>query len=313
MPGFIIFLLISFAFWIYTTKINKKFYPSIEKKLVDYINGFMKKINPLGDNLFNNNIPLMKINLYQIAFNKNLDLFNKIYNSTDYQFINSSTTTRILTFADINGLIPQNIQLTNELIDSKLKTITISNSKFSNFFINLSNKGVYLLDYLDLFKGLFNPILILRSQFKTDEQKLQEINILLNYNYTADNITQLKNNIDLLIDTIFETIIKLSNITINYKQLVDYNYQIISINGNTTAPKDTITARLSETFQELNVYYGPNINLNTTFIKNNLYKVINSNNNFINNQENSIYILLYKMFLNIETFEYYNSQININL
>ena len=33
-----IYFLIPLAFWIYTTKINKNFWPGLEKKLVDYIN-----------------------------------------------------------------------------------------------------------------------------------------------------------------------------------------------------------------------------------------------------------------------------------
>jgi hypothetical protein len=317
MNTFIIMIIISLGFWIYTTYIDKNFYNKVQNKLIDYINDTVKKINPIGD-LFNDNIPLMKINLFLTIFNKNLDFYNKIYNSNNFAFLNIVNNKRPLLLSDINSLIPLGIQLSDDMIKKKFETTLINNIGFSKFFIDLSNTGAYLLDYWNLFYGLFKPILIIKSLNYTETQKIEKLNKLhIDFTtYDKSKIDLIILNMDKIINVIYNSIMRISKITINYKQMIDLNIKFGNPNNNMSATdyneeKNTIMTNLNGYITQLNTY------LNTTgfeyeYIASYIYSII-SPNNFILNQENTYYIILYKVLNQIDNLTIYYQYIDTNI
>jgi hypothetical protein len=294
MISFIIFILISLGFWIYSTKINKNFGQNIQKKIIDYVNDIVKNINPVTDNLFNNNIPLMKTNLYLMTFYKNIDLYNIIYNSNDLSFLINKQNSRNIQFDDIKYLIPSGLAITEDTLKTKLSLSYVSNDKFSKFFLDLSIKGVYLLDYWNIFFELIKPLIIIKSDKFTDNDKITKLNNFFNTDdYDLNKIVEINNNSEKIIEVIYQSILILSNITIKYKDFISDS----NIN-------------LEQYFTQLDTYLNKNI-YEYIFIKNYIYNIVNINT-FIN-QSNTNYIILYKMFNNIDNFAIYNQLIDSNI
>ncbi len=311
-------IIIAVGFWVYTTYIDKDFYNKVQSKIIDYVNDTVKKINPLGDNLFNDNIPLMKINLFITIFNKNLDLYNKIYNSTDFAFLKTVNNEKPLLLSDISNLIPLGVQLSDDMIKTKLDTTLINNRGLSKFFIDLSNTGAYLLDYWNLFYGLFKPILIIKSLNYTETEKIEKLNKLhIDFTtYDTSKINLIVLNMDKIINVIYNSIIRISKITINYKQIIDLNSAYGNPNNNMSATdynteKNIIMTNLNGYITQLNTY------LNTTgfeyeYVASYIYSII-SPNDFILNQENTYYIILYKVLNQIDILTLYYQYIDINI
>ncbi len=302
MISFIIFIVISIGFWIYSTKINKNFPQDIQKKIIDYVNEIVKKINPT-DNLFNNNVPLMKTNLYLMTFYKNIDLYNIIYNSNDLAFLINKQNNRNIQYDDIKYLIPSGLAITDEILRTKLSSTYVSNDKFSKFFLDLSKKGIYLLDYWIILYNLIKPLLIVKSNKITDDDKITKLNTFFNTDnnyYDSIKIAEINNNSEKIIEVIYQSILILSNITINYKDFIN--------------DPDT---DLQKYYTQLDTYLNQN-SFEYTFIKNYIYNIVNKN--IFINQSNTNYILLYKIFNEIDGFATYNqnlenlllSAININ-
>jgi hypothetical protein len=318
MSSFLLMIIIGICFWIYTTKINPNFYNEMQSKLIDFVNDTVKKINPLGDNLFNDNIPLMKINLYLTIFNKNLDLYNKIYNSTDFAFLNIQDIERPILLNDISNLIPYGVQLSEDMIKTKLNTTIVTNKGFSKFFIDLSNVGAYLLDYWSIFYELLKPLLIIKSLNFTETQKISKLNNLHPEFTTYDKskfdlITQ---NMDKIVNIIFSSIIRISRITVNYKQIIDLNNQYNNPGNNMSTidyntEKTRIITSLNEYINQLNTFLN-NTDFEYSYIKSYIYSII-SVNDFILNQENSYYIILYKVLNQVDILTIYHQNIDISI
>jgi hypothetical protein len=321
MIGFLIFVIISIGFYIYTTKIDKTFFTRMQDKLTNYINEIVKKINPLNNSLFNSNPEMIKINLYLITFNKNIDLYNKIYSSINYTFLITSKNTRSLLFTDIKTLIPSNVQLSEDMITSVLQISYIDDSLFSKLFIDLSNKGVYLVDYWDLFDGLMKPLVIINS-INSIETKIDKLNKLhenlINYNDVADpnyisyNLVEI--NMNKIIEVIFQCILILSNITIKYKNTIDLNDSLIN---TTTGEQYTIKNR--ENIDKYVVYIDQlNTFLQTPgfeyeYINKYISRIIINGDTFTAAQENTNYIILYKIFKQIDNMSIFSRDIDVNI
>jgi hypothetical protein len=316
MIGFIIFIVISLSFWIYTTKINKNFYPNLQNKIVDYINNIAKKVNPLTDNLFNNNIPLMKTNLYLITFYKNIDLYNNIYNSNDFSFLINTENVRNLQFSDFSNLISNELAISDDILKTKLSTSYISNVGFSKFFLDLSNKGVYLLDYWSLFFGLIKPLLIIKSNKYNDSEKKSKLNLLHNTDtYDLDKINKINNNLENIVQILYQSILLLSNITIQYKNIIDLNNLFNNPNNNLNGTDygnqlNTLNNNLDKYFDQLSTYLKSSSNFEYVYVNSYINQVIGERNKFIKEQNNTNYITLYKMFSNIDNFSVYSQDID---
>jgi hypothetical protein len=318
MIGFIIFLVISIGFWLYTTKIDKEFYPRLQKKLTEFINGIVKNINPLSDNLFNNNVPLMKTNLFMMTFNKNIDLYNIIYNSSTFKFLITNDDLRNITLSDFDMLIPSTIGLTDDMVQTKANLTKVSSTGFSKFFLDLTNNGVYLLDYWDIFYEFMKPLLIVNSSL-TITEKVSKLNTLHSTFtiYDAAKVDKINSNIDNIILVIYECILRLSNITINYKQLIDldtsFTNPTTTINAEEYNTKKTnIINNINITRTQLNTYLSTN-SFEFSFISSYLTKVIGTEKEFINSQFNTNYIILYRMFSQIDGYNIYYQGLDINI
>lgn len=319
MIGFIIFIVISLSFWIYTTKIDKNFYPNLQNKIIDYINNIAKKVNPLTDNLFNNNIPLMKTNLYLITFYKNIDLYNNIYNSNDFSFLINKENVRNLQLTDFSYLIPNGLAISDETVKTKLSTIYVNNVGFSKLFLDLSKKGVYLLDYWNLFFGLIKPILIIKSNKYTDSEKISKLNLLYTeIIYDSNKITQINNHLEKIVQILYQSILLLSDITIQYKNIIDLNNSFINPNNNINGidyaiQLNNLNKVLDKYFNQLSAYLNSSSHFEYEYVKKYINQVIGDENTFKLNQYNTNYITIYRMFSNIDNFSVYSQDIDNNI
>lgn len=309
MIFFIIFIIIGFIFWIYTTLIDKNFYNKLQNQLADFANGIVKKISPMSDSLFNNNIPLMKINLFMMTFNKNIDLYNIIYNSSIFNFLINKDNLRNIKLDDFSNLLPFGIELNQDMIQTKANLTMVSDKGFSKFFLNLTNKGMYLLDIWDIFLEFMKPLLIIKS----NNDVINRLNTLhLTDTYNSDKLAQINDNILSIIDVIYECILILSNITITYKQIIDINNDFNNPSNNRNindynTEKNKIN--FNATFTNLDDYLNKT-DFQYVYVKSYINKVIGTNDTFINSQFNKNYIILYRMFSQIDGFFYYYQLIN---
>jgi hypothetical protein len=307
MSVLLIFILISIGFWIYTTKVNPNFLPEAQDNFVKYIKDFIKKATPSSDSMFDNNVTLMKMNLYLLSFNKNLDMYNRLYTSNKLSFLGINDNIVNLEFTDISNLLPPSIPLSADILKSKLEVSFKNNLGFSRFFINLCAKGVYLIDYSNLFIDLLKPILIIKSLDLTQQQKVEKLNILNpNFNHTADNLNTI--NINNIIDIIYNIILILSNITIEYKNIIDLNDKInIITNTEYVSQKNIINTKMNVYKTQFNTYLN-NTGFEYLYMKNYISNIFDIEQ-FTLNQEISIYINIYKMLKNIDMFAAYDSNI----
>ncbi len=317
MLTFIIFILISIGFWLYVTKVNTNFIPDMQDKFIIYIKDVIKKATPASDSMFTSNITLMKMNLYLLTFNKNLEIYNKIYNSNEYSFL--SITSGIneksinLEFSDVSNLLPQGIPFSEDILKSKLELSFKNNSGFSKFFINLCNKGVYLLDYSNILINLLKPILIIKSLKFTQETKINKLNFInSSFEHTPESINTIISNINKIIDVIYNVILISSNITINYKYIIDLNNKINTIsNQDYIKQKETIMNKVNDYKNELETYLN-NEGFEYSYMKNYI-NIVFSFNDFVSSQEMTSYIVIYKMLKGIDTYATYDNFINTNI
>lgn len=306
-------------FWFYTSVINKDFFPGLQRKLVDFVNDFIKKINPIQDNIFNDNIPLMKSNLYMMTFNKNIDLYNNLYNSNNYSFIFPTENLRNLEFDDLKLLIPTEISITSDMVVKQLDKTKVTNTGFSKFFLELSNKGLYLLDYWDLFYGLMQPLLIINYNNFTDEMKIDKLNVLHNdfITYDAALLNNIKTNMNSILDVIYGSILILSDITINYKKIVDLNDKFNDPASNMSfndynAQKNAILKLFTDIKTSLDTYLT-RTGFQYSYIDDYINSVLISTDTFVALQKTTNYIIIYKMFNSINFFTLFYQYIDENI
>ncbi len=302
MIGFIIFLLISIGFWVYTTKIDTNFIANTQDKLLKYTKDFIKKATPSSDSMFDNNVTLMKMNLYLLAFNKNLELYNKLYNADELSFLGTSNKNINLSFSDIANLIPGTLPISEDILKSKLEMSFKNNLGFSGFFIDLCDKGVYLTDYSIIFINLLKPILIIKSLTITQEQKIEKLNnINAAFEHTADNLNTIIVNVQYIVDIIYNLILILTNITIDYKEIIDLNDQIYSISIEDYSSKKAIIMNKINSYKSQFDTYLNNNSFEYSYMKTYIDSIFNFEQ-FILMQEFTNYIIIHKMLKGIDTF-----------
>jgi len=313
MIGFLILILISIGFWLYSTKIDKNFIANSQEKIIKYTKEFIKKATPSSDSMFDNNVMLMKMNLYLLAFNKNLELYNKIYNSPEFFFLGTSSKNVNLTFNDINNLIPSSLPISEDILKSKLEISFKNNIGFSGFFIDLCDKGVYLTDYLSIFIDFLKPILIVKSLNFTQEQKIDKLNELnSSFKHTADNLNTLIVNVQYIIDIIYGIILILTNITIDYKDIIDLNDQIYTMSNQDYVSKKSIIMNKINSYKSQFDTYLNNDGFEYSYMKNYINKIF-SVEQFILMQEMTNYIIIHKMLKGIDTFSAYDYYVSKNI
>jgi hypothetical protein len=311
----IIFTLISIGFWLYATKIDKNFIPDMQNNLTKYINDIMKKVTPASDSMFDNNTTLMKMNLYLLAFNKNLELYNKLYNSNELLFLGSDNKTVNLEFSDISNLIPTELPISGDILKSKLEISFKNSLGFSKFFIDLCDKGVYLTDYSNMFIDLLKPILIVKSLKFTPEQKVNKLNIVNpSFNHTINNLNTINVNINYMIEIIYDIILILSNITIEYKNIIDLNDQMYMMtNEDYLSKKADVIDKINNYKTQFNTYLN-NTGFEYSYLKDYIITGMSFTiENFILMQELTNYIIIYKMLKNINTFVAYDSYVSSSI
>ncbi len=316
MIGLIIFFVTTLIGVLYVTVIDKNFFKNLQKTITDYANEIINSINPLSDSLFNDNIPLMKTNLFVMTFNKNIDLYNTIYNSSSFNFLITYDNSRNINLSDFDMLIPSDLQMNDYVIQSKANLTKVNNSGFSKFFLDLSNNSAYLLDYWNIFYEFMKPLLIVNSN-DTDANKIAKLTALKhNITYDTATLNNIKTNMTKISVVIFNTIVRLSNITIGYKQIVDLDNNFIMRTITETkynTQRKNIIDNLKNTFTLLNNNYLSPSEFEYSYVKTIFPTIIGSEDKFIEEQNNSNYINIYRMFSNIDDYETYYKNININI